>query len=81
MTETKLVICAVDNLQTTLEAKSMNNSKFLVIAVKTTEGQTIPNGVVDFFSIINSTSKFISELFSYLENPIDRKSHFRHRSQ
>lgn len=59
MTESKLVFSLVDNLESTLKARSLNKSTYPVIVVKTDAKQSVPAGIVDFFGVIDPTGKFL----------------------
>lgn len=53
MTDTKVIISLVDNVQTVLEVNLINKVSIPVIAVKVDQRQTMPSGVIDLETLIN----------------------------
>lgn len=60
-----MIFSLVENAQTVLNARSINNSNYPVVAVKTDSRQSIPDGVLDFANLMELTSKTSAHTIYY----------------
>lgn len=59
MTDAKMVFSIVDNAETVFKACSINNASIPKIVLKTHVQQSLPEGAVDFFDLMDLKSKDI----------------------
>lgn len=56
--DTKVLIGTIENYETLAKAVKLANSDIKIILVKTESGQSLPQQTIDFFDLINTSSKY-----------------------